>query len=118
MKLNLVATIVVISFTVQLISRLIVYNTVHGLSHSSEMISSGFYTLVFVIILFSKLVISRHFGIIVAFVFGHFAYFSLCLQILHQSYLVRKFLKKKYPPIKILCNCFNNVIDPIIDVIV
>ena len=95
------------------------YNKVqNSQQYSNEMISTGFYTLVFIIIVFSKLVIGPHLGITVAFVFGHFAYFALCLQILYQSHSVRHFIKKKYPPIKTLCDAFNNVIEPMIDVIV
>jgi len=120
MVLKLVPIIVFISFLVQIISRSIIYFKIqiNSQESSNELFSSGFYTLVFVIIVISKTFISPNFGVTFAWIFGHFAYLSLCLQILYQSYYVRQFICNKYPLIKEIHRNLSNIIEPMIDVIV
>ena len=112
LKLNLVPTLVALSLTVQIISRSIVFIKLHHNQYqesSNELISTGFYTLVFAIIFFSYIIVNvLDLGLRFAFIFGHFSYLTLCIQIFCQSLKVRQFLYQKYPHLKSLKICFSS----------
>ena len=110
LKLNLVPTIVALAFFTQIISRSIVFAKVGTSSHGSgnELISTGFYTLVFIIIFFSYITFNvLELGLRFGFIFGHISYLILCLQIFCQSKSIRKFMFHKYPILNRLRKCFH-----------
>ena len=114
LKLNLVPTIVALAFFTQIISRSIVFAKVGTSSHGSgnELISTGFYTLVFVIIFFSYIIVNvLELGLRFGFIFGHISYLILCLQIFCQSKSIRKFMFHKYPILKRLRKCYVYKVD-------
>ena len=105
------SALVALAFFTQIISRSIVFVKLHksSMSHESgnELISVGFYTLVFVIIFFSYIIVNVFdLGLRFAFIFGHFSYLTLCLQIFSQSQSIRKFMFHKYPTLNKLKNVY------------
>ena len=106
---NLVPTIVALAFFTQIISSSIVFAKVGTSSHGSgnELISTGFYTLVFIIIFFSYITFNvLKLGLRFGFIFGHISYLILCLQIFCHSKSIRKFMFHKYPILKRLRKCY------------
>ena len=121
LKLNLVPTLVALAFFTQIISRSIVFVKLHksSMSHESgnELISAGFYTLVFVIIFFSYIIVKVFdLGLRFAFIFGHFSYLTLCLQIFSQSQSIRKCMFHKYPTLNKRKNFLFYKVEPLFDV--
>ena len=90
------------------------------MSHESgnEVISAVFYTLVFVIIFFSYIIVNVFdLGLRFAFIFGHFSYLTLCLQIFSQSQSIRKFMFHKYPTLNKLKKCLSYKVEPLFDLV-